>query len=55
MLSGADRGFLLTTGRLTRHARRTSNGFPWLTTLSGSQLVDFIEQGRAAPADVPRA
>ncbi|NOZ41365.1 MAG: restriction endonuclease [Planctomycetes bacterium] len=44
MLSGAENGFFFTTGRLTRHAKRTAKGFRWLTTYNGPQLVDYIEK-----------
>jgi len=43
MLSNAQRGFLLTTGKLTRHAKRTARGYGWLTTYSGSALVEFLD------------
>ena len=44
MLSGAEKGFFFTTGQLTRHAKRTAKGFPWMTTYNGPQLVDYIEK-----------
>lgn len=44
MLSGAGRGFFFTTSVLTRNAKRTARGFPWLTTYNGRQLVDYIEK-----------
>jgi restriction endonuclease Mrr len=43
MLSGAERGFFLTTGVFTTHAKKTANGYTWLTTFNGAQLVNYIE------------
>ena len=43
MLSNAPYGFFFTTGRFTRHAKRTARGFPWLKTYNGRQLVKYIE------------
>ncbi len=42
-LSGALHGFFFTTGTLTRHARKTAKGFPWLTVYTGDALVTYIE------------
>jgi predicted Zn finger-like uncharacterized protein len=44
LLNNVKNGFFFTTGTLTRHAKKTARGFPWLTTFNGPQLVDYIEK-----------
>lgn len=47
MLTDAKKGFFFTTGTFTRHAKRTAQGYPWLRTYSGPQMVDYIEMVNA--------
>lgn len=42
MLTNATHGLFFTTGKFTRHAKRTAAGYDWLKTYNGTQLVDFI-------------
>ncbi len=44
MLSNVPHGFFFTTGTLTRHARKTARGFPWLTVYDGPELVRYAER-----------
>jgi restriction endonuclease Mrr len=50
LMSGAQKGFYVTSGRLTRAAKRTAAQFSWLTVLSKHQAVSFIngDKGLAA-------
>ena len=43
LLSGAERGFVFTTGALTSDATKTAAAFDWLTVYSGMKLVKYIE------------
>jgi restriction endonuclease Mrr len=43
VLSKAQHGFYFTTSELTRHAKKTARGFPWLTVINGPQLVTYVE------------
>ncbi len=47
MLRGASRGFLFTTGKLTRHAKRTAQGYEWLTIYSGVHLVELHNESES--------
>lgn len=47
MLTDAKKGFFFTTGAFTRHAKRTAQGYPWLRTYSGPQIVDYIDMVNA--------
>ena len=44
VLSKAERGFIFTTGQLTRQARTTALEYPWLTIYSGSSLAEYFDK-----------
>ena len=48
MLSKVPHGFFFTTGLLTRHARKTARGFPWLVVYDGPELVRYAARIQAA-------
>jgi len=43
MLSGAEKGFLFTTGEITRAAEKIARQFDWLKTYDGRQLMEYME------------
>ena len=46
----AERGYYVTTGKLTRPAREMASRYDWLTVVSGRRVVKFIEKQLGAGA-----